>query len=169
MIIFTNVAPEYFIDLKDNGYLGTIKSLNIVNLTSSDIRYPLLQDLMPSAYHISEEAFKENDSEVFENEYFNYLDQYAFNGLMQILLNEFHNGGSCLTIIEVERSPYRDSIAFSLQKYFYIRYGIKVTMFTSISDWEDVTPKNSIFSPQGLMLMDRNIDILQQASYQKEV
>lgn len=164
MIIFTHIAPEYFINMIGAYALSKIETVDVYNLMSLDIRYHKIESLLPSVEFMSEESIQNDDSDLFEYEYFRYLDSgYAFNDLMLLLVKEFEQGATHLTIIEIERSPYRDSIVSSLMKYLYIRYGIKPVLFGDLEDWGDVSVNNSIFSEEGLMRMDTNMAYIYQA------
>lgn len=164
MIIFTHIAPEYFINMMGFYALSKIETIDVYNLMSLDVRYRKIDSLLPSVEFMSEEAIQNDDSDLFENEYFRYLDSgYAFNDLMLLLIKEFEKGATHLTIVEIERSPYRDSIVSSLMKYLYVRYGIKPVLLTELEDWNDVSINNSIFSEEGLMRMDANMAYIYQA------
>ena len=154
MIIFTHIAPEYFIGLMGSFQLENVRNIDVYNLSSLDVRYPMVTALMPTIDNLSKEALAEGNDELFEQEYFHYLDTKASPILIPILMKEFQYGGSNLTIIEIIRSPYRDSVVFSLQKYLYIRYGIRAILFSDMEDWSDIKPSNSIFSINGLAIMD---------------
>lgn len=159
MIIFTHLAPEYFVGMIGQYKLRDVRSVTVYNLTSLDIRYPRLDVLLPNPEYMPIDALQDDTGEIFENEYFKYLESsVAFPSIMPIIQDEFDKGASHLTIIEVERSPYRDSIVLSLQKYFYIRFGLKAIIFSDLEDWDDVNPSNSTFSPEGLLLADEIAD-----------
>lgn len=163
MILFTHLAPEYFYKMIGQYKLRDVRGVDVYNLTSLDIRYPRLDILMPNPEFMSQVALQDDSGELFEQEYFRYLDSdMVFPVLIPILINEFEKGASHLTIIEISRSPYRDSIVMSLQKYLYLKFGIKAILFSDLEDWDDVDPKNSIFSIDGLFLMDQIVDYLGQ-------
>lgn len=161
MIIFTHLAPEYFFEMIGQYKLRDVRSIEVYNLTSLDVRYPRLDILMPNVEAMGPIAMQDDTGEIFEKAYFQYLSSNAvFPALVPILVNEFDKGASHLTIIEIERSPYRDSVVLSLQKYLYKTFGVKAIIFSDLEDWEDVSPSNSVFSIDGILMMDEIVDYL---------
>lgn len=164
MIIFTHFAPEYFIGMIGAYQLSEIRTYSVYNLMSLDIRFPKITSLVPSINHMSELAIQNDESDLFEQEYFAYLDSgNAFNDMMLLMVKEFECGATHLTIVESDKSPYRESIVYSLQKYIYTRYGVKTVLFSDLIDWEDISKANSMFSPEGLLRMDNNMEFIYQA------
>jgi hypothetical protein len=111
---------------------------------------------------MSDEAFYNDDSEVFEREYFDYLNrsEAAFIDLMHIITRE-HIDGTALILIETSvNNQYCDSIVSSLIKYLYNRYGIKPVIVQDAEDFENIKIENSVFSPEGLMVIDNDIAAL---------
>lgn len=162
MIIFTPIAPEYFQSIIGLGPLAFTKQVFVYNLLSYDVRYPKLTALIPDGSRVSEYAYRNDDTEEFEKEFFSYLDkdEGAFIAIMNIMLKEFQDGSN-LTIIEtVTNSSYCDSIVSSLIKYLYTRYGIRPIIVQETEDIENIRIENSIFSPNGLLLMDHDITAL---------
>ena len=153
MIIFTHLAPEYFINMMGQYKLENVRTIDVFNLTSLDIRFPNISNILPTIENISQEALAEGNDKLFEKEYFNFL-LLKCPTMIGIIQKEFKIGASHLTIIEIQRSSYRDEIVFSIQKFLYTNFGIKAIIFSDLEDWEDISPMNSMFNINGLAIMD---------------
>ena len=162
MIVFSPIAPEYFATQLGLGVFKYTRQMFVFNLLSYDIRYPKVERLIPDVSRLSEYALMNDDSDIFEQEYFHYLltNEGAFLDIMNIMSREYRDG-STLIIIETNMdSKFCDSVVSSLIKYIYTRYGIKASVVQRVEDLDDLRIENSIFSPQGLMTMDSDITII---------
>lgn len=159
MIIFTILEPSWFYSVLGEGPFRNTERIWIYNLTSPDPRYEQLHFLMPDVSFISEAALNDQGN-LFEAEYYNALDhnEAMFYDLMTILVKE-HMSATDLIILQIHpNSYYSDFIVESLMKYFYLRYGLVTNIVNSLED--ALALQIHLFSPQGLIQMDKNINFL---------
>lgn len=164
MIVFSPLPPEFFQSQIGYGALSFTKQIFVFNLMSFDVRFPKVDALIPDPSRISNEVFLKDDSEEFEKEYFGYLDRAepAFITIMNFMAKEYQDGSNLIIFETIANSPFCDSVVSSLIKYLYTRYGIKPCIIQDPEDIENLKIENSVFSPQGLMLMDYDFIIVQQ-------
>lgn len=162
MIVFSPIAPEFFQSQIGYGALSFTKNMYVFNLLSYDIRFPRIDRLIPDTSRISEYAMQNDDSEIFEQEYFTYLDtsEPAFLDLMNILTKEYNDGSNLIIIETIMNSQFCDSVVSSLMKYLYTRYGVKPLVVQDIEDLDNINIANSVFSPEGLRLIDHDLYVL---------
>lgn len=163
MIVFTPIPPESFVPyLGQRGGLYNTRRIYVFNLLSYDIRFPKVSKLIPQAELMSDFAYMNDDSQQFEQEYFEYLDtqEPPFLDMMQILTKEYIDGLSLIIVQTSINNPFCDSIVASLIKYFYTRYGIRAVTIQDGIDLEDLKESNSIFSPAGLTIIDHDIVVI---------
>lgn len=166
MVVFTSIDPREFIPFIGIGGLRYTKEMKVFNLCSFDINPPKINRLMPSIPEMSELAYQNHESALFEREYFQYLDsnEAAFLDMMKFLVPEFYDA-NILTLIEILSMGTRgrffcDSVVESLTKYMYLVYGIKAQVIQDAKDIFNLKPEYGIFSPEGLMRMDQAIPVL---------
>lgn len=166
MVIFTSIDPREFVPFMGMGGLRYTKEMKVFNLCSFDIYAPKINRLMPSIPEISELAYQNHESALFEREYFQYLDsnEAAFLDMMKFLVPEFYNA-NILTLIEILPAGMKgrffcDSVVESLIKYLYLVYGIQPQVIQDAKDIFNLNPAFGVFSPDGLMKMDQAIPVL---------
>lgn len=159
MIIFSPLAPEWFQTQIGYGPLYFCHKYKAFNLNSPDTRYPIVSDLMPSHDVMSHEALLHDESKLFEQEYFQYLltNENAVSALLPILLQEYHDGTALTQIETLHNSPYTDSLVESLCKFFVLVYGLRPIAVYTPEDLELLSVQNSVFHPQGLTLVDAQL------------
>lgn len=166
MVIFTSINPKEFIPFMGIGGLRYSKEMKIFNLCSFDIHAPKINNLMPSIPEMSELAYQNHESALFEREYFQYLDsnEAAFLDMMKFMVPEFYDA-NVLTLIEIlpfesKGRLFCDSVVESLIKYLYLVYGIRAQVIQDAKDIFNLNPSCGVFSPEGLMRMDQAISVL---------
>lgn len=166
MVVFTSIDPREFVPFIGKGGLRYTKEMKVFNLCSFDIHPPKINRLMPSIPEISELAYQNHESALFEREYFQYLDtnEAAFLDMMKFLVPEFYDA-NILTLIEIlpagtKGRDFCDSVIESLIKYMYLVYGIQPQVIQNARDIFNLNPGYGVFSPEGLMKMDQAIPVL---------
>lgn len=136
MIIFTDINPTIIKDWYSvRKSTNDINRLFLSNLCSNYLGINSLMGILPDQSIMSKEAILNPESQQFDIEYSQYLDNgYGFIPLMtQIVAPEFNNSYD-VHVIFVEFSPYQEAVIEALSNLMFGKYSVKSFIVRTVED-----------------------------------